>query len=314
MGLIFQTHPFTLKLIMGLVFIGTSLFVLAIIFLIRSYLKRQSLLTFRLKKMRAQERAKKGSRIERVLRPLGELTAPKKEKELSYIRKRLSFAGYRGARVPFIFFGIKVILAISLAIVYGVWNYLAGRSIGQGIIAFFLLGIGYYLPNILLSLKIRQRRGLILKALPDVMDLLVVCVESGLSLDASLRKIAEEFSKVSPILTKEFSILFLEMHAGLSKAQALRNLADRNGVEEIGELVRVLIEAERFGTGIARTLRVYSNSMRIKRRQEVEEKTAKASVKLTFPLVFFILPPLLIIIIGPGIIRIIENFGKILPG
>jgi len=300
---------------MGLVFIGTSLFILAIIFLVQSYLKRQSPLAFRLKKMRPQERVKRGSRIERVLRPLGELTAPKKEKELSYIRRRLGFAGYRGAHVPFIFFGIKVILAISLAIAYGVWNYLVGRSIGHSIIfAFFLLGIGYYLLNILLSLKIRQRRRLILKALPDVMDLLVVCVESGLSLDASLRKVAEEFSKVSPILTKEFSILFLEMHAGVSKAQALRNLADRNGIEEIGELARVLIEAERFGTGIARTLRVYSNSMRIKRRQEVEEKTAKASAKLAFPLVFFILPPLLIVVIGPGIIRIIENLGKVLPG
>ena len=299
-----------LKLISGLVFIGVSLFTLVILSLIQSYMTKKRLLASRLR--RSTNDIKRGPSIERLLRPLGELTAPRKEKELSYIRRRLNFAGYRGSHAPFIFFGIKVILAISFSVAYGVWNYFSGRPINQGIIfGYFFLCIGYYLPNIFLSIKIKHRKRLILKALPDAIDLLVVCVESGLSLDASLKRVAEEFSRVSPILANEFSTLFLEMRAGISRIKALRNLAERNGVDELSELVRVLIEAEKFGIGIGQTLRVYSHSMRMKRRQEAEEMAAKASVKLTIPLVLFILPPLLIVIMGPSIIKIIENFGKI---
>jgi tight adherence protein C len=168
--------------------------------------------------------------------------------------------------------------------------------------------LGFYLPDIWLRQKTDKRREKLLKALPDALDLMVVCVEAGMGLDEAINRVAKESKIQSRELSEEFSFLGLELRAGKQRQDALKNLAERTNLEEVKNLVTLLIQADKFGTNIADTLRVYSDSFRTERFQRAEEMAAKMPVKLIFPLILFIFPALFIVIIGPAIISIYRNF------
>jgi tight adherence protein C len=169
---------------------------------------------------------------------------------------------------------------------------------------FTLAAIGYYLPNLVLARMVFLRQRELFENFPDAIDLMTVCVEAGLGLDAAMNKVAEEIRIKSKVLAEELHLVNLEMRAGRTREQALRNLALRTGVEEVEGLVTMLIQADRFGTSIAASLRVHSDMLRTKRRQKAEEAAAKIALKLLFPLIFFIFPSLLLVLLGPAFIQI----------
>jgi len=166
--------------------------------------------------------------------------------------------------------------------------------------------IGFLLPDFVLRSKIRKRQEEITDSLPDGLDLLVVCVEAGLGMNAAFVKITEEFRLSSPALSEEFDVVNREMVAGKPRQEALRALSERTGVEDVQSLVAMLIQTEKLGTSLAQSLRVHSDSLRMRRRQKAEEAAAKTTIKLIFPLVFLMFPALFIVILGPGVIQVIN--------
>ena len=164
--------------------------------------------------------------------------------------------------------------------------------------------IGFYLPTLWLWAKSSERKTEVTHALPDALDLMVVCVEAGLGLNAAIVKVAQEMTLASPVLAAELRLVNNEMKAGINRIDALRNLADRTGVPDIKSLVAVLVQTDRLGTSVAASLRAQSDSLRIKRRQRAEEAAHKVAVKLVFPLVLCIFPELLLILLGPGMLQI----------
>ena len=165
-------------------------------------------------------------------------------------------------------------------------------------------GIGYYLPNAVLNHVVQKRQREILESFPDALDLLTVCVEAGLGLDSALAKVAAEIHLKSTLLAQELQLVLMELRTGFSKERALRNLALRTGVEDIDILVAMLIQSERFGTSMGDSLRVHSENLRSKRRQLAEEAAAKIALKLLFPLIFFVFPTLLLVLLGPAMMQI----------
>ncbi len=191
------------------------------------------------------------------------------------------------------------------------WPWSTGMVTGITSRSIFLMvlvaGIaGFLLPDFVLRRKIRKRQEEITDSLPDGLDLLVVCVEAGLGLNAAFIKITEEFKLSSPALSEEFDIVNREMVAGKPRQDALRALTERTGVEDVKSLVAMLIQTEKLGTSLAQSLRVHSDSLRMRRRQKAEEAAAKTTIKLVFPLVFLMFPALFIVILGPGVIQIIN--------
>jgi tight adherence protein C len=184
---------------------------------------------------------------------------------------------------------------------------IAGLDFKPNTFLFSLVGLaalGYFLPNAFLEQRIAQRKREVFESFPDAMDLITVCVEAGLGLDAALSRVGEEMHVRSPILGEELHLINLELRAGSSRERALRNLALRTGVEEIDALVAMLVQSDRFGTSVADSLRVHAESLRTKRRLRAEEAAAKIAVKLLFPLIFFIFPSMLLVLLGPALIGI----------
>ena len=169
--------------------------------------------------------------------------------------------------------------------------------------------LGYYLPNYLLDRVIKQRQRDIFESFPDAIDLMTVCVEAGLAMDASLARVANEIGLKSAVLAEELQLVTLELRAGSAKDKALRNLSLRTGVEDVDALVTMLIQADRFGTSIADSLRVQSDQLRTKRRQRAEEQAAKIGLKLLFPLIFFIFPCLMVVLLGPAILLLAHGMS-----
>jgi tight adherence protein C len=232
---------------------------------------------------------------------------PRSQAETTVVQQRLIRAGLRSDSAPKMLYGAKVMVPLvlcTLAMVSG-----AG-SFSPFIVYAVALGLGYLAPDFWLGRKISKRQGQIRKGLPDVLDLLVICIEAGLSLDHATARTAEEMEKVQPALADELSITVLEQRAGISRADAWRHLADRTGVESVRNLVTILIQSEKFGTSVAKTLRTHSDTLRTQRRQKVEELAAKTTVKLVFPLVFFIFPSLFLVTLGPAGILMAESFQK----
>lgn len=222
------------------------------------------------------------------------------------IRHRLAYQSYFWARV------ILPLLLFFLAINFGK----ARGMENQKVFLLAMLGIvfGSLFPVAFIQYKIRQRKEEITDALPDALDLMVVCVEAGLALNASFVKISEEFKLSSPTLSEEFDIVNREMVAGKPRQEALRALSDRTGVEEVKSLVAMLIQTEKLGTSLAQSLRVHSDSLRTKRRQRAEEAAAKTTIKLVFPLVFLLFPALFVVILGPGFIQIVKVLFPVMLG
>ena len=248
--------------------------------------------------------------IERIIKltgPLANLSLPKEGWENSALRTRFMNAGFRNASAPAIYFTAKTILAIGLPLIV---FFMLSNSSGQrssNMTMLWLLSaaaVGYYLPNLLLNNTITRRQREIFETFPDALDLMTVCVEAGLAMDAALARVAAEIGLKSAVLSDELNLVTLELRAGSSKERALRNLALRTGVEDVDALVAMLIQSERFGTSIAASLRVQSDQLRTKRRQRAEEAAAKIALKLLFPLIFFIFPALLVVLMGPAFIQI----------
>jgi tight adherence protein C len=245
--------------------------------------------------------------------PIAKLSIPKEGWEHSVLRTKFMHAGWRSSSAPGVYFAAKTILVIGLPVIclVAAGPYLANNNSYLFIVVLLVLaGIGYYLPNVALARQVRLRQRIIFEDFPDALDLLTVCVEAGLGLDAALMKVADEMHLKSRTLSDEFQLLLLELRAGLSKETALKNLALRTGVEELEVLVAMLIQAERFGTSVGDSLRVHSENLRLKRRLRAEEAAGKIAVKLLFPLIFCIFPTLMLVLLGPAFIQV---FRVLLP-
>lgn len=240
----------------------------------------------------------------------GELVKPREAQELTKGRSALIQAGYRQPNALEIYWGIKAGAAL-VGVVLGALAAMSGKVPGQYklIVVVGVTAAGFYLPGMILDSRVKARQKAIQKSLPDALDLLVVCVEAGMGLDAAIYRVCQEMSLKDPILSSELRLLTLELRAGKGRREALKNLSARIGLEDVGSLVAMLIQTDLFGTSIAQTLRVYAESMRTKRFQLAEELAAKLPVKLLMPLIFFIFPTLFIVILGPAGIRIAEMFG-----
>lgn len=237
-----------------------------------------------------------------LARPLAKLSLPEDGWEDSPIRIRFINAGWRNSVAPALFYAAKTGLAALLPFIV----YLALRH-GQSNVLLWALAAaaaGYYLPDLWLKRCLKVRKREIFETFPDALDLMTVCVEAGLAMDAALARVAQEIGLKSLILAEELQLVTLELRAGSGKEKALRNLALRTGVEDVESLVTLLIQAERFGTSIAASLRVQSDQLRTKRRQRAEEMAAKIALKLLFPLIFFIFPTLLVVLMGPAMLQI----------
>jgi len=210
------------------------------------------------------------------------------------------------------------VIRLGCAVVFPLLTFfvltvLLSRPLDFTTIGATLLGVlyGVFIPSFTLSRFVANRKDRIRRALPDALDLMVVCVEAGLGLNAALQRVGREMELVEKDLSVELAITNREIRAGKPRDEALRNLGDRTGVDDVKSLVAMLVQTDRFGTSIAESLRVFADSMRTKRRQRAEEKVAKAAIKLIFPLLLFIFPALLIVLMGPALIKLTELFGFI---
>ncbi len=256
-------------------------------------------------------------RILKALGTLGHLAKPAQEGDVSYVRKRFLKAGIRKENASLIFFGSKTFLAILLAVLFGAVKFSFLPTLQPlNFIGLCILSAmaGFFLPNLWLRMKIDRRKEKILLGLPDALDLMVVCAEAGVGLDAAIGRVGEEMRLNNKTLSDEFNLMSLEMRAGKGRREAFRDLAVRTDLEDVNNLASLLIQTERFGTSISQALRVHSDAMRVKRFQRAEEVAAKLPVKLLFPLIFFIFPSLFVTILGPAFIRIFRTLLPTLGG
>ncbi|MGD9878179.1 type II secretion system F family protein [Desulfococcus sp.] len=245
-----------------------------------------------------------------VLGFVGKRVAGEKTDEYAASRIKFFNAGIRRKNAAHIFWGAKIVFSVGLMLLFLMMQLMFFKGMTFTIILLMCVGFAYmglYLPEIWLDLKIAKRKEQIFKGLPDALDLMVVCVEAGMDLNAAINKVAEELYLTCPPLSEEFKIMSLETRAGKSRQSALRNLGMRVGLDEMNNLVTMLIQTDKFGTSSAQALRVYSDTSRAKRFSIAEEKAAKLGVKILFPLIFFIMPAVFVVLVGPGLIRVYET-------
>jgi tight adherence protein C len=248
--------------------------------------------------------------LARLARPFAWVARPTRTAELSRLRLRLTQGGFRGEYAMELFLASKLLLAGLSTLAFLQINGRLVRGLTfpmDAAVAVWLCGAMFFLPNLWLGGRIRQRQVVLERSLPDAMDLLVTCVEAGLGLDAALSRVSEEISLAAPLLAGELQLTFLEVQAGVPRREAFRRLADRTGVEDLRQLSAVLTQTEIFGTSIARALRVHADSMRIKRMQKAEERAGMVGVKMTIPLILCILPSLMAIVLGPALVSIYQK-------
>ncbi|HSR67203.1 MAG TPA: type II secretion system F family protein [Acidobacteriota bacterium] len=254
-----------------------------------------------------QEDHKWTEQAEKILAPLGEMLRRSPE-DLAKERRKLVYAGFRRKKAVFLFYGIRVLLAgflLLLSVVTGVlWTNPILAVAGS-------LLLGMAVPDIVLRRMVAKRQRRIQLGLPDMMDLLVICTEAGMGLDQALMRISQEMGNSAPELAQELRLYVLEVNAGKSRAEALRHLSGRTGVDDLKSLASVIHQAQHFGTSIADSLRTFADDLRVKRRQRAEELAAQLSVKIIFPLILFIFPAIFVVVLGPAVIRIFKDF---LPG
>lgn len=250
--------------------------------------------------------------VVRILKEVGE-KLPISARDAGLTRRMLMAAGYRSDFAVPVYYAVRVILAAFLFLCA-----LAARPfVVPGFVTgtMFLIGAaaaGYFLPAMWLDRQVDSRRERLRFALPDALDLLVVGVEAGLGLDQALHTVARELRDAHPDLADEFNIVHLEMRAGTSRAEALRNLARRTGERSVRQLTSIMIQSDRFGTSMAEALRTHSDFMRVRRRQEAEERANKVGVKLVFPIFFFILPSMLVVAAGSGVLQLVKYLFPIM--
>ena len=246
-------------------------------------------------------------RVREALASIGKLV-PSADKRSSRAQLMMIRAGYRSPEAVQAIEGAKILLPIlllALVLLTGIYRY------SPFSILLFAVVLGYLIPEGWLLWRIQVRQHRLRQGLPDGLDLLVICVEVGLGLDQALLRVSQELRIVHPELSEELRMVNLEMRVGKTRLEALRELARRTGLEEIKALVAMLIQTERFGTSVAQSLRVHSDDLRTRRRQRAEEMSAKTTVKMVPPLVFFVFPALMVVILGPAVITLMRELGAL---
>ena len=256
-------------------------------------------------------------KLHALLTRLGEANKPSNESDVSTIREALVTAGYRHSQAPILFMGAKLLSGIlALGIVMLLPASLLGFPTATAQLVMYVgaASAGYFLPILWLHHAISQRKEKLQDAFPDALDLMVVCVEAGLGLDAAISRVSSEIRFAHRELAEEFQLVSLELRTGLSRAEALKNLSRRIDLEEVSSLVALLVQTDKFGTSIGQSLRVHSDSMRVNRQLRAEELAAKIPVKILFPLVCFIFPSVFVVIVGPAAIKIARTLLPALGG
>ncbi len=245
------------------------------------------------------------------LKRLAKPALPRRNWQLTQLKNNMLFAGFRSQHAVSIYLGIRMGFCLIIPPLM-LLSPLHQRVQGPLFILILVAGacVGFMLPSFWLDSVIRKRRNRIVRELPDVLDLLVIAVEAGLGLDAAIRRVAKEVKLSSPLLSNELNLVSLELKAGIPRSMALKNLANRCGVDDISSLVTMLIQADRFGVSVGRSLRVHSDTVRTKRRQKLEEAAAKVPLKLLFPVLFLIFPAIMFVMAGPAIIKVSESILK----
>jgi tight adherence protein C len=249
-----------------------------------------------------------GSRIERLVKPFHKVL-PRRPEDVSTVQKRLVRAGYREGSWVNIFYSSRVLVPgvlCILATVTGVYEY------APFFVYAVAAGLGFLAPDFWLSNRIAARQMKLRLGLPEALDLIVICVEAGLSMDKATMRTAEELRISQPAIADELNLVYLEQRAGCARAEAWKHVGERTGVDTVRALASILIQADKFGTSIGKTLRTHAETLRMKRRQEVEELAAKTTVKLVFPLVLLIFPALFVVTMGPSMIIMLEGFAEYL--
>jgi tight adherence protein C len=291
-------------LIVFLVFVSVTI---AAFSLVAAAYAPSSVIGSRLRDLGAREPAQQTKapireRFQKALDPLAR-AVPMSASDASRTRLLLIQAGYRDPRSVTLYFGIRSLLALTgLAIVL-----LSGAAVNSPLLILGIPALGFLLPRFVLKRRISARQHRIRLALPDALDLTVICIEAGLSLDQAMMRVGEDLKHVHPDLNDEFRLLNLEMRAGKPRVEAFRNLANRTGVDDVRALVATLVQTDRFGTSVTQALRVHSDSLRTERRQRAEEQAAKTTIKMVPPLVFFVLPSIVFVTLGPAVIQLIRT-------
>lgn len=240
---------------------------------------------------------------------------PQSPKDVTVMRRRLIRAGIRNENALTVLYGAKAALGVALPLLVSSMVLGADTESGNKIAAILAaVGVGFFGPNEYVRKLATKRQHEIARGLPNALDLLVVCVESGLGLDQAILQVSKELEHAHPEISEEFGFVNLELKAGKRRVEALRNLAERTGVDDLKKLVAVLIQADRFGTGVAQSLRAHADFMRIQARQVAEEKAAKLGVKLIFPIFFCILPSLFVVTVGPVAMKIVRELIPMMNG
>jgi tight adherence protein C len=251
---------------------------------------------------------KQVSRIDKLTKPFQKVV-PRSPEDISTVQKRLMRAGYREHSYVNIFYSSKVLvpgLLCLLATVTQLYAY------GPLFVYALAAGLGFMVPDFWLNNRISARKTRLRLGLPEALDLIVICVEAGLSMDKATMRTSEELRISQPDIADELNLVYLEQRAGRPRGEAWKHVADRTDVDTIRSLASILIQADKFGTSIGKTLRTYSETLRTRRRQDAEEQAAKTTVKLVFPLVLFIFPSLFVVTIGPSMITMFEGFATYL--
>ena len=256
-----------------------------------------------------RRRQAKRERFETLLTTLGTRVSGNKA-SMSQTRQWLAHGGYRSQQAATIFMGLRVTFAALGVASILLLTTVAQVSFQQILMLTAVGGLfGWMLPYFYVSRKVRKRQDSIRLALPDSLDLMVVCVEAGLALNQAIVRVAEEIDRVSPEMSEELTVVNLEIRAGTPRDEALRHFSERTGVEDVKAFVSMLIQTDRFGTSIADSLRVHADTLRTKRRQRAEEAAAKLTVKLLFPLIMFVFPAFFVVLLGPSLFLFRDFFG-----
>ena len=246
----------------------------------------------------------------RIASPLNRLLPPSAA-EAKKLQKQLMQAGFRSTGAPITFRAIQICMLAGLPAIVALACALLARPLSSAVLyILFAFVIGFFLPRYGLRRMIRSRQQRVRWGLADALDLMVISIEAGLGLNAAMVKVSTELKEVHPDISDEFEMANLEMRVGREREEALRNLAERTGVDDLRSLVAMLIQTDKFGTSIARAIRAFSDSLRTKRRQRAEQAAQKAAVKLLFPLACFLFPTLFIALLGPAVLQLIDTLGK----
>jgi tight adherence protein C len=257
-----------------------------------------------------RRRQAKSERLKSVLQVLGQRVEDRKDSQS--IRQFLIQAGYTEPNAAAIYWAFRVSLAVALPAATLMLLPLLGVSARQTMLAVVWLGaMGWIGPTFYVRRRLKARQKEVQLAMPDMLDMLVVCVEAGLGLNQALVRVADEIDHVSTVMSEQLTMVNLEMRAGTARDEALKNLAERTGLADIKSLVSMLIQTDRFGTSVAHALRVHADTLRTKRRQRAEEAAAKTTIKLVFPLVLFVFPAMFVVVIGPSALAIYRAFSKL---